>query len=82
MSNNNKTNYLMLALVAIVTMVALIFFMQPKDEPSTRLENAAEEMSDGIENAAEELDPNRTTGEKIGDAIEDMGENIEDATEN
>lgn len=82
MSNSRSNNsYIVLALIAMITVLGLVFLMQREDEPSTRLGKAVEEVGDGLKDAGRELDPHRTTGEKIGDAIEDVGDSIEDTTE-
>jgi uncharacterized protein YpmS len=80
-NNNNNTHFVMLAIIALFVVVALIFLMQPRDEPSTQLGRAVDEMTDGMEDAADELDPNRTTGERIDETLEDAGESIKDGVE-
>lgn len=79
-TNNAKGGYFVLALIAIVALAGLVALMQPKDDPSTRLGKAVEEVGEGLEDAGRELDPNRSAGEKVGDAIEDLGDSVEDAT--
>ena len=78
---NSRNGYLGLAVIALIAVIVIVFLVQPKEEPSGKFGEAAEELSDGVEGAVRELDPHRTTGEKIGDAIDDAGEDLEDATD-
>lgn len=79
MSQHNSNNFIVLALVAVLTVFALAFFMQPKETSGTKLGKAMDKMADGIKDAADELKPNKTPGEKIGDAVKDVGDSIKDA---
>ena len=78
---DNRNTYLGFAVIAAIIAVIIFVLMQPREDSSTKLGRAADEISEGIEDAGRELDPNRTTGEKIGDAVEDLGEDIQDASE-
>lgn len=79
-STNMRTGYWVLILLAGILIGGLLMLGQTKEEPSTRLGNAVEELGEGLEDAGRELDPNRSAGEKVGDAIEDFGDRVEDAT--
>lgn len=80
-TSNGKTNYWVIALIAVVLVGGLAVLGQSRDKPSNRLESAAEEIGEGLEDAGRELDPHRSAGEKLGDAVEDVGDSIEDATD-
>jgi hypothetical protein len=82
MNAESKTKYVILGVVAVLAVVAVIYVINPRSDVGSRMDMAAEELSDGVEDAGRELDPDRTPGEKIGDAIDDVGEGIEDATDN
>jgi len=79
--NEPKANHAILAVVAIITLAAIIFFVTPKNDSESRLSNAAEEIGEGVNDAADELRGERSTGEKIGDAVEDVGNDIKDAAQ-
>lgn len=80
MSDNQKTGYAVMFLIAIVAAALVFAVMQPNDDPGEKLGQAIEDAADSLGDAAKELDPNRTAGEKFGDAVEDMGESIQDAS--
>lgn len=80
MTQGSRTG-LMLAIIAVVLLALFVgaqMVNSNRQDDSSRLSRAADELSDGVENASEEL-RDRSAGEKVGDAIEDTGDAIKDA---
>lgn len=77
--NSNVFGYVVMAAVAVISIAALVYFMQPtRTTPQERVGNAIEEVQDGFKDAGRALDPDRTPAERVGDAVKDLGDDIKD----
>lgn len=77
----NNSNYLPLAIIAIVALIALVYFTQQPRENKSPIAAAVEDIGDGISDAGRDMNPNPTPGERIEDAVKDVRDSVDEATD-